>query len=49
MEEMNNRPLPKGDRIHCDPNRELGDTPARWNPHRSPAMVAPQAAVALLD
>lgn len=35
------RPLPKaGDRIHCDPNRDEGDTPGRWsNPNRRTAIV----------
>jgi hypothetical protein len=38
---MKRRPLPKpGDRIHCDPNRDEGDTPRRWsNPSRESARV----------
>jgi hypothetical protein len=37
----NNRPLPKpGQKIHCDPNRDDGDTPGRWrNPNRKSAKV----------
>lgn len=40
------RPLPKpGQKIHCDPNRDEGNTPGRWrNPNRRAAKV-----VAILD